>query len=161
MVKKEKILKLVLQYLDEKYEVLKRSAMDAKDAATNEESKAENKYDTRGLEASYLAGAQAKRTEELKESIFLLKKIKPELLVPKENISLYSLVHVQIEDEIEKFFFVLPVQGGVSVNDGKNDVHTITLSSPLGKLLYNKQEGDDFEMKVGSEFKYYEILNIS
>ncbi|MCA9555143.1 MAG: hypothetical protein KC933_34240, partial [Myxococcales bacterium] len=41
------------------------SAADARSAATHEDAKPENQYDTRGLEASYLAGAQAGRAQDL------------------------------------------------------------------------------------------------
>ena len=42
----------------------KRSARSAHEEATSEQSKAENKYDTRGLEAAYLAGAQSRQAAE-------------------------------------------------------------------------------------------------
>jgi hypothetical protein len=37
----------------------------AREAATGADTKAENKYDTRGLEASYLAAGQAEQADEL------------------------------------------------------------------------------------------------
>src|SRR5882724_7954462 len=46
-----------------------RAAWLARDEATNEESRAENKYDTRGQEAAYLAAGQAKLATEIDESI--------------------------------------------------------------------------------------------
>ena len=66
---KKALIELVLIELKRQHQTLFNSALEAKSAATDEESKAENKYDTRGLEASYLAGAQAKRTTELEETI--------------------------------------------------------------------------------------------
>ncbi len=42
------------------------SAQQTIEAATHEENKPENKYDTRGLEASYLARAQSERVIDLK-----------------------------------------------------------------------------------------------
>ncbi len=53
--------------------ILKEAALATYEAATHEESKPENEYDTRGLEASYLAGAQAKRTAEIEELLIILK----------------------------------------------------------------------------------------
>jgi hypothetical protein len=46
-----------------------KAASAARDEATHEQSKAENKYDTRGLEASYLARGQARQVAELEASI--------------------------------------------------------------------------------------------
>ena len=47
------------------------AAKNTHEAATGQESKQEGKYDTRGLEASYLAGAQAQQTEKLTESLHI------------------------------------------------------------------------------------------
>src|SRR5690606_28022446 len=54
---------------------LKAAAAATHDAATNEESKPENQYDTRALEASYLADAQAKRVMEMEEVLHSLRSV--------------------------------------------------------------------------------------
>ena len=46
-----------------------QSARSAHAEATHEQSKAENKYDTRALEASYLAGGQSLQAAEIEQSI--------------------------------------------------------------------------------------------
>ena len=53
-------------------EQLEGAAKSHRDFATDQEFKAESKYDTRALEASYLASAEAKRVEELKLEIQIL-----------------------------------------------------------------------------------------
>ena len=63
---------LLLQLIDKintELEVIRKSAEIAHDDATHEESRAENKYDTRGLESSYLAGAQMERVRILTSSL--------------------------------------------------------------------------------------------
>ena len=57
---------LLLAALDENCAMLESTLNAVVDAATNTESKPENKYDTRALEASYLAGAQQERLNEMK-----------------------------------------------------------------------------------------------
>ena len=64
---KRKIIEAIRRQLEKDLNVLKEAALIAYEAATNEESKPENEYDTRALEASYIAGAQAKRAGELEE----------------------------------------------------------------------------------------------
>ena len=56
-------------------ETAKRAADSAREGATHEDAKAENQYDTRGLEASYLAGAQAERVMHLSDCIGRFKNI--------------------------------------------------------------------------------------
>ncbi|NBQ53974.1 MAG: hypothetical protein EBU49_10390, partial [Proteobacteria bacterium] len=64
-LKKSNLISQLLSAIDAECVVLNASVKAVVDAATNEESKAENQYDTRGLEASYLAGAQSERLAEL------------------------------------------------------------------------------------------------
>ena len=64
----------------------KKAAIQAHEAATNGETVAENKYDTFGLEASYLAAGQSKRVSECEENLKIFKLLevqdfKPESLI--------------------------------------------------------------------------------
>lgn len=161
LMNKRKLLDLVIKEVELRYEALAKSALEAKDAATNEESKAENKYDTRGLEASYLAGAQAERSEKLKESLFYLQKITDEDLVNKnKEVKLLSIVKLADEDNSERYLFITPAQGGIKVKMNQTDIQTITLSSPIGKLLLSKKLGDEVSLKQGKLEKYFEVLSI-
>ena len=56
---KQQFVNKIIELLEQEVLNLSNAAKIAHADATGEESKAENKYDTRGLEASYLAGAQA------------------------------------------------------------------------------------------------------
>ena len=53
---KSKILAAILEKLQSEIDALVRAAKSAHEAATHEESRAEDHHDTRGLEASYSAG---------------------------------------------------------------------------------------------------------
>src|SRR5687767_13028441 len=59
----------IVSRLTDELDTLTRAALMARDEATNEESKAEGKYDTRGQEAAYLAEGQARLALELQETI--------------------------------------------------------------------------------------------
>ena len=157
---KRKVLDLVITEVLERFHVLTAAAEDAKDAATNEESKAENKYDTRGLEASYLAGAQAKRAQELKESLYHLQKIQDSDLKIKSQAELLSFITLECEDGFIKKLFILPVQGGIKINLDGDFIQTITLTSPLGRALFKKTLGDEIELKQAGKMKVYELIEI-
>ena len=68
-IKKSDLIERIIEALNESLAVLEKAARAAHDEATHESSKAENKYDTRGLEAAYLAGGQARQAREILESI--------------------------------------------------------------------------------------------
>ena len=160
MEKKSQLLKLVIENVESRLKALIQSALDAHDAATSPESKAENKYDTRGLEASYLAGAQSKRAKELEESLFYLNKINTQNLSKKSKVELYSVVNLVDDDGVEKNLFILPVQGGVNILLESKNYSVLTLSSPLGKSIYQKILGDEIFFKSGKKETYYEIKEV-
>src|SRR4029079_11978947 len=65
-IDKKALIASLCEQLAEKQRTIEVAAEAAREAATHEESKPENDKDTRALEASYLAGAQAARARELK-----------------------------------------------------------------------------------------------
>src|SRR5689334_24770651 len=66
---KRLLLKQIVASLNESLAVLEKAARASHAEATHESSKAENKYDTRGLEAAYLAGGQARQAAEILKSL--------------------------------------------------------------------------------------------
>ena len=157
---KPKILSLLLAELKANLESLVSSALTAKEAATSEESKAENKYDTRGLEASYLAGAQAKRADELKATILKLQKITLKNFKKEDAIDLTAVVKVIIDEETEKYFFILPSAGGLKVVLDKITFNVITPESPVGSLFLDKKKDDSFQVNLSQKQFSYEIAEI-
>lgn len=149
------VFEKVKELLDGKLKVLVESAFLAKEASTNEESKAENKYDTRGLEASYLAAGQAKRAQDLQEMIYKTSKTALREFSSSEPISVSALVEVEVGGAIKKWFFILP-SGGIELDHKGQTIQTITLDSPVGKSLHNAILGDDFILNG----KEYEILQV-
>src|SRR5580704_16979815 len=70
------LIKKIIGRLTEELEVYFRAARASRTEATHESSEAENKYDTRGLEASYLARGQSKQAAELQGAIAAFEKLK-------------------------------------------------------------------------------------
>jgi len=151
---KEALLKMIVDEMQIKLDAALSEVKSAKEAATHEESKPENKYDTRGLEATYIAQAQAGRASQLKEDLYNLSKVD---LSPKhEKVGMGSVVTVlYCQQNLEKTFFILPAGGTRVVFDGL-EVKSISVTSPVGKLLIKKAIGD--EIKFRSE--ELEILQI-
>jgi hypothetical protein len=127
--------------------MLTQSAMAAKDAATHSESKAEDQYDTRGLEASYLAGAQAKRVVELEAFLAQLRNLDFRSFRPETPITSTALVELEAQDKT-LYCFLLPEGGGRStVYEGKT-VQITTPQSPLGEVLLGRKQGDEIEVRT-------------
>lgn len=157
---KKQLLKDLIQQIEAELPELIAAAQNTLDAATNEESKAENEYDTRGLEASYLAGAQAKRVAELEEDLFLLKQLVVRDFSDSTPIASTALVEVDLEGQ-KSWIFLLPRGGGRRLKsaDGKT-IQVLSLKSPLGEALVTSKVGDSVFVDSIKESKEYEILRV-
>lgn len=124
-----------------------RSARSAHAEATDEQSKAENKYDTRGLEASYLARGQSLQAAEVLQSIEILRTFELRDFDPKEPVALGALVKLSSKSE-NAWYFVTPRAGGTEVRCDGAMVMTITPNAPLGQQLVGKKAGA--QIKTGS-----------
>lgn len=157
---KSEILQLFFEDLERELNTLVEAAFAAREAATNPEAKAENKYDTRGLEASYLAGAQAKRAGELRESINKLKKVELREYSEGDEIESMAIVTVQNEDDVEKKFFLVPIEGGAKIQHESATYFFVTPDSPIGQCLWNQSVGHEFEFTIKGQTQFFEITNV-
>ncbi len=66
---KAHLITRIIARLSESLGLLEKAARASHGEATLESSKAENKYDTRGLEAAYLARGQSRQAKEILDSI--------------------------------------------------------------------------------------------
>lgn len=128
--------------------------------ATNKESVAENKYDTFGLEASYLAQGQAKRLAECEADLQAYSELEIVNFNNDSAIKLGALIHVVDENEIEHCLFLGPAAGGVKIRIEGYEITLITNSSPIGKMLLGCQVGDEVSIKLSGNHKLYEVMGI-
>jgi transcription elongation GreA/GreB family factor len=152
---KSLIFKTLIDELTLNLQAALTAAQNTYEIATNEDNKAENKYDTRGLEASYLAGAQAERVRDLKETLTVISNLQFKNFKQEDKIALTALVELQT-DENTNWVLVLPKGGGQKVVIQKKTIKVITPESPLGQLLIGKKNGDEFTLNA----KEYSISNI-
>jgi transcription elongation GreA/GreB family factor len=145
---KRLIIKKITAALTGELELYFRAAQYARAEATHEQNKAEHKYDTRGLEASYLAHGQSRQAAELEAAIVEFEKLNPRPLAAGEAIGLGALVELELGGE-RSFYFLGPRAGGTEVVHDRKDILVITPHSPLGGQLLGKKSGDRPELTVG------------
>lgn len=156
---KKKLLQQIMTQLEADVVKLKEAALATYEAATHEESKAENEYDTRGLEASYLAGAQAKRVAEIEDILLFFKHINLRDFGPNDPISDTALVEVEFNNK-KSIFFLLAKGGGVSINfEGKN-IQIVTPVTPLGEALLDQKVDGVAVVETGDQVREYDIINV-
>lgn len=154
---KKHVYQLILARLEADLEIAVAAARSAHEAATHEESVAENKYDTLGLEASYLAAGQARRVEEIRQALARFQNLVLRDFDPAQGIQTSALVQLVDQDARCKWLFLGPDAAGLKVTLDAQEILVISPRSPLGGALLNHQPGD--ELQVGKQV--YEILEAS
>lgn len=156
---KQELITAFIQQLERDLEAMKIAARAAHEAATHEESKPENEYDTRGLEASYLAGAQAKRAAEMEEALSLFKTAPFKSFGKGDVIQSTALVEVDMESK-KNYLLLMPKGGGLKLTVQGRAIQIVTPASSLGEALLGLREGDVAEFEVGKELREAEVLSI-
>jgi transcription elongation GreA/GreB family factor len=152
---KQQLLKELLDKMKVELHDLEEAAQANKEFATDQEFKAESKYDTRSLEASYLASAEAKRVEDLKLEIQMLEEID---LRPTEEISIGSLVELKHQDQVRSYFLI-PTAGGTMLKLDEKAVLVVSVFSPLGAEVLGLKVGDEFEVETPKETRSYQVIS--
>jgi hypothetical protein len=130
-IEKAQIMAALRELLREQLAVISRSAQEAHDAATHEDAKPENEYDTRGLER-FGAGDAIRAT---------------------------ALVELSSESG-DQLCLVLPSAGGIKVQIGKHAITVLTPQSPLGQAIIGKTQGDMVEVTTLGAHHEYEITRV-
>src|SRR6266436_5015419 len=116
-MKKAQLIKQIVASLSERLGVLEKAARASHEEATHESSRAESKYDTRGLEAAYLAGGQARQAKEILDSIETYESLGTRDFAHGERIELTAVVEME-SDGAKAWFFIGPKNGGLEVKLG-------------------------------------------
>lgn len=156
---KNQLVEQLIPLIENEMRVLQKSLDSASEAATHPESKPENKYDTRGLEASYLAGAQRERLNELKSALLLLQNMSIRNFSEDDRIAPTAIVELE-QDGRQALYFILPLGAGFNLQWQGRPVLVLTPQSPLGQALMNKMVGDTVKVRTGSLIKEHEVLQI-
>jgi len=136
-----------------------RAALLARDEATHEESKPENKYDTHSQEAAYLAEGQARLAAELQESIALYQSLTLTDFAAGHPITLSAVVTLETAGRKLRYFFG-PRNGGLEVTCDGVDYIVITPQSPLGRQLLGQRAGETLVTQSAGRTTKQQILSV-
>ena len=156
---KRALIKKITARLTDELEIYFRAAQFSRAEATHESSKAESKYDTRGLEASYLARGQSRQAAEIEAAIVEFEKMPVKKFGADEPIGLGALVELETDGE-NLFYFIGPRAGGTEVLHDKKEILVITPQSPLGEQLLGKKSGDCPQLTLGGARKPAKIISV-
>ena len=144
-MKKPALLKAIIARLDAELALSLHAARTAAAGATDEQNKAENKYDTRGLELSYLAAGQGRKIAEAEATLEQFRTLALRDFGPLDPIDVSALITLESGKktaDAQPLYFLAPRGGGTEVRCAGRDVLVITPQSPLGQQLLGRRTGD-------------------
>ena len=156
---KRTLIRKIIARLTEELAVYFRAAQASRAEATHEQSRAENKYDTRGLEASYLARGQSKQAAEIQGAIAAFEKLDARRFGPGEPIDVGAFVELEFDGE-KMAYFIGPRAGGTEVLHQKREILVITPQSPLGEQLLGKKQGEVLELNLAGAQNQYRVTAV-
>ena len=155
---KTRLQTLIIDRLQADLAIARDALKASHEAATHAESKAENKYDTRGLEAAYLADGQRRRVHEIETALVAYRNLS---LRPQadEPIRVGALVALD-QEGVDRLIFLGPDGAGLRMMDEGREVLVITPRSPLGQALLGREAGDKVELQVDGRRQHCEVVTI-
>ncbi|MBA4148601.1 MAG: GreA/GreB family elongation factor [Verrucomicrobia bacterium] len=156
---KQAIIKKIVAQLVKELAIYVKASHAARAEATHEQSKPENKYDTRGLEASYLARGQSRQAAEIEQAIEQFNALNARKFTGKDPIDIGALVELQTKEE-QLYYFIGPRAGGTEVSHGGKEILVITPQSPLGQQLFGKKQGDRLQITIAGAKNEYRVVSV-
>lgn len=156
---KHHIVEQIVATLTEELERYARSAHSAHAEATNDQSKAENKYDTRGLEASYLARGQSRQAAEVLQALQRYQALTVRRFEKDEPIDVGAVVELKQKTK-RIVYFVGVGAGGTELTFAGEPLLVITPHSPIGLQLIGRKEGEELQIAIGGIAETYRIAAV-
>jgi transcription elongation GreA/GreB family factor len=156
---KRALVQKIVSHLEAELELYAKAARASHAEATHEQSKAENKYDTRGLEASYLARGQSRQVAEAEQALKQFQSLVLRAFAPDDAIDLGAFVELHRKKE-KSFYFLGPRAGGTEITHDDKEILVITPQSPLGAQLVGKKQGNRLQIEVGGSRDEYRVVSV-
>ncbi|MCC5023065.1 MAG: transcription elongation factor [Candidatus Synoicihabitans palmerolidicus] len=141
MIDKSQLVTALVQQLEVDLDLQMRAAMMARDEATNAESRAKSKWDTRGQEAAYLAAGQAKLAEELGHAIAVYRTMTLPDTRPPARLQVGSVCTIECAGG-NLHGFIGPRTGGTQFVVADVTYTVVTPASPLGRAVLDHRAGE-------------------
>ena len=159
-MKKSALIKKIIARLSEELELYASAARASHAEATHEQSRADNKYDTRGLEAAYLARGQSRQVAEVELAIEQFRKLALREFGPEDPIDLGAFVELTSKQGVT-CYFLGPRAGGTEVEQDKREILVITPQSPLGQQVMGRREGEKLQLEIAGTRSEYRVTKVA
>jgi len=145
IVDKSALTQSIIFQLEAELALQTEAALGSRDEATNEESRAEDRFDMRSQSAAYLAAGQARLASEIADAIAAWRALSPRAFGPGAEIASGALVTLE-ENGRRAAYLVGPQSGGLEARDGELTATVVTGASPLGRQLIGRRAGESVQI---------------
>jgi transcription elongation GreA/GreB family factor len=159
MISKHTIVKQVIKQLAEELETLAGVSRALHADASDEQNKAEDQYDTRGLETAYIASSQARQATATEEALAAYQQLQPVKFTAATPIDLTAVVELDARGQ-RMFYFLGPCSGGLEVKVAGQEILVITPESPMGRQLIGKTAGARFKLQTRGPAQEFKIVSV-
>jgi len=159
-IPKRVIVQQVIQRLTEQLSTLAGASRAMHADASDEQNKAEDKYDTRGLETAYLASSQARLATETEQALTAYQNLELRKFRESAAIDVNALVELEANGA-RTLYFLGPKAGGMEINHRGSEVLVITTESPLGQQLVGKKAGDRLNLQTRGPAQEFHVISVS
>ncbi|MDQ6992134.1 MAG: GreA/GreB family elongation factor [Mariprofundus sp.] len=159
IINKQAILTLIIEQLKTDLTISEKALQIARETAVHSDCMGSSRYETMGLEASYLAQGQGTRLLEVERALTYFK----QLIVVETvtTIGLSSLIELEDDQGDRQLLWLAADAGGLKIRYDNRPVTVITPRAPLGRALVGKEKGDEFECNINGQSRLYKILTTS
>jgi transcription elongation GreA/GreB family factor len=144
---KRKLHSLLLERLKAELAAILNAAEMAKEGSNHEDAVAKSKYDTHGLELSYLAGSQFERARTAEAKIGILENSLFIDYGEDDEINIGALVRLEGPAQKARFYLISDIGAGLDLEFQGEKIFVISPESPLGETLMGHYEGESVESK--------------
>jgi len=160
VISKRVIVGLIIEQLTEQLTTLAGASRAMHADASDEQSKPEDKYDTRGLETAYLASSQARMATEMEQALAVYQALELKKFAEKTPIDLTALVELEF-DGTRSLHFLGPKGGGMEIRHKGTEILVITPESPIGQQLLGKNTGDSIKFQTRGPAQEFRVVSVS
>lgn len=159
-INKSTLVKAIVAQLQCELDTAIKASQAAHESATHSENVAENKYDTLGLEAAYLAHGQSLRIAELQSVINQLENYRCPTFNIDNTIAAGALVTLLDDSEQQHCVFISPSTGAMTLTLAGQSVQVVSVKAPLGTMLNRKYCGDEIVLTINGRSQCYDIVAV-
>jgi transcription elongation GreA/GreB family factor len=161
MVAKADIHRLLIEQMTKELGAITASAKASFASATDDENRAEHKYDTFKLEESFLARGQAKRVKELADALESLQNLPLGDLPEGSPVQFGALVRMKAKNGSTSTLLFGSAAGGETIVVNGEEITVVTAQSPLGQAILGRTAGETIDVKIGPGLQTLEIVSIT